>query len=212
MGYYEMAHAPNNNLLSEPIAALVTLFDTIGCPGMIIGGVAASLLGKPRFTADVDCVVLLKDEDMPRLLSSAARIGLIPRIKDPEAFARKSQVFLLRHKKSEINIDISIGLLPFEKEAIENSNIVTIGNIQFRIPTPEDMIIFKAVAHRPRDIEDIRAILQNHPGINRRRIRRWVKDFATTLDMPEIWKNIECLLKSIPSHGKNDLIVKNKMK
>ena len=106
-----MTRSPHSKeLLSEPIAAVVTLFDVIGCPGMIIGGVAASLLGKPRFAADVDCVVLLKEGDISRLLSSAARVRLIPRIKDPEAFAGKSQVFLLQHKKSGINVDISVGL------------------------------------------------------------------------------------------------------
>ncbi len=55
-------------------------------------------------------------------------------------------------------MDLSLGLLPFEKQAIKRSKRFRIANIAFNLPTPEDLIIFKAVAHRPRDIEDIAEI------------------------------------------------------
>jgi len=37
--------------LLEPLQALAELFQRSGCRGMVIGGVAVGLLGKPRFTA-----------------------------------------------------------------------------------------------------------------------------------------------------------------
>lgn len=39
--------------LLEPIIDLKQFLNKIGCPWVIIGGVAASLLGRPRFTAEV---------------------------------------------------------------------------------------------------------------------------------------------------------------
>jgi hypothetical protein len=45
--------------LLAPLAALQRLLARFDNQGIIIGGVAASLLGRPRLTADVDAVLLL---------------------------------------------------------------------------------------------------------------------------------------------------------
>ena len=63
------------------------------------------------------------------------------------------------------------------------------------MPAPEDLIIMKAVAHRQRDLIDIEAILDAHPKLNLKRIRKWVKEFSSVLEMPEILKDIEKMLK-----------------
>ncbi|MFZ5453111.1 MAG: hypothetical protein ACOZF2_14735 [Thermodesulfobacteriota bacterium] len=52
----------------------------------------------------------------------------------------------------------------------------------------------KAVAHRPQDLADIEAILAAHPKINTRRVRRWVREFAVALEIPEILTDLEALL------------------
>jgi hypothetical protein len=49
------------------------------------------------------------------------------------------------------------------------------------LPTPEDLIIMKAVAHRPRDLADIEGILAGVGDLNLRHIRRWVREFAKVL-------------------------------
>ena len=158
--------------------------------GIIIGGIAASLLGRPRLTADVDALLLLSIDELPFLIEVAAQEGLVPRITDAQDFARRHRVLLLRHQESGINVDISLGLLPFEIEAVERSTTYQIGPLTIRLPTPEDLIIFKAVAHRPKDLLDIQAIIEGHPNLDRKRIERWVREFARLLEMPEVWDNI----------------------
>jgi len=182
-------------VLLEPLRALMELFSLFESRGIIIGGVAASLLGKPRATADVDGLVLLDIESLPNFMKQAEKLGLFPRITDAADFAKKHRVLLLRHNASGINVDISLGLLPFETEAVERSQQIKIGNIVLKIPTPEDLIIFKAVAHRPQDMEDIKAVITNHEHLDIARIRRWVKDFADVLEMPEILDDVSRLLK-----------------
>ena len=181
--------------LLEPLSALERLLEKTGCQWMIIGGVAASLLGKPRFTADVDVVALVEDKELSNLLKVAKRLGFKARIKDTVEFAKKNKVLLLQHAKTGINVDLSLGLLPFEKEAIKRSKRFKIANITFNLPTPEDLIIFKAIAHRHRDIEDIREIVKIHTKVNKNYIKKIVKEFARTLEMPEIWQDIESILK-----------------
>ncbi len=177
-----------------PLAALQQVIDHFDQQGMIIGGVAASLLGKPRLTADVDAVLLLSVEMLPELIETAARVGIVPRLADAEIFARQNRVLLLIHQDSQINVDISLGMLPFEVEAIERATEYDLGQISLRLPTPEDLIILKAVAHRPKDIEDIKAIITTHPDLDRQRIEFWVTQFVEALEMPELWDDIVGLL------------------
>lgn len=178
-----------------PLAVLKRLLDETGCQWMIIGGVAASLLGKPRFTADVDAVALLEDNELSNLLEAAEQHGLKARIKDAAEFAQKNRVLLLKDTKTGISVDLSLGLLPFEKEAIKRSKRVKVADLMVNLPTAEDLIIFKAVAHRPRDLEDIAEIVKIHTKINKRRIKKIVKEFASVLEMPEIWQDIKSLLE-----------------
>ncbi len=53
----------------------------------------------------------------------------------------------------------------------------------------------KAIAHRPKDLEDIRTIVDNNPELDLKRIEYWVKSFAEVLEMPNLWKQIEEILK-----------------
>ncbi len=71
---------------------------------------------------------------------------------------------------------------------------VELGVVRVPLPPPEDLIIMKAVAHRPQDLDDIEAIIAAHPKLNLRRVRRWVREFATALSMPEILNDLEVLL------------------
>jgi len=180
--------------LLAPLQALQNLLVEFDNQGVIIGGIAVSLLGTPRFTADIDAVFLLKLDELPRLIQAAAKQGIEPRIADPIPFAHKNRVLLLRHLASGTDIDLALGILPFEIEMVERSNVFEFGSIQLRLPTPEDLIILKAVAHRPKDMGDIQAIAENYTELDRNRIKFWVEQFGNALELPELWDMISQLL------------------
>lgn len=180
--------------LQTPLAALQRLLSRFDERGVVIGGVAIGFLGKPRMTVDIDAIFLLSVNDLPKLLQTAKEEGIEPRIESAEVFARKNRVLLLRHVESGINIDISLGVLPFEEETVERSTIHKIGSLSVRLPTPEDLIILKAVAHRPKDLLDIQAIVESHPNLDHARIEQWVKSFAEVLETPELWGQINEIL------------------
>jgi hypothetical protein len=180
--------------LLGPVTAVQQLIDAFDQQGIIIGGVAVSLLSQPRLTADADAMFLLSLDDLPRLIEKAQTFGLTPRIPDAIPFARQSRVVLLKHDASGIHVDISLGLLPFEVEAVERSEEFQAGNLRLRLPTPEDLIILKAVAHRPKDMLDIAAIVAAHPNVDANRVAFWVQQFADLLEMPELWGDVEKLI------------------
>jgi len=184
------------NSLIAPLIALQHLLDRFDERGVIIGGIATGFLGKPRFTVDLDAMFLASFKDIPRILDLARADGIEPRIEKVEDFAGKSRVLLLRHVASGANIDISLGILPFEEEVVDRSVVHKAGAISIRLPTSEDLIVMKAIAHRPKDLEDIRTIVENNPNLDLSRIEYWVKSFAEVLEMPDLWKQIEKILKT----------------
>ena len=180
--------------LLEALRDLVKWLQTERVRGVVIGGVAASLRGRPRVTRDVDAMVVLDREAWEKFLAAGARFGFVPRRSDALAFANETRVLLIHHKTSGIDVDISFVSLAFEEEVIDRSVWIDIGDVHLPLPTSEDLIILKAVAHRPRDLADIESVLDVHPKLNLRRVRRWVREFSTALEMPEILDDLETIL------------------
>lgn len=48
---------------------------------------------------------------------------------------------------------------------VERSIIQSASTLSVRFPTPEDLIIMMAIAHRPKDLEDIRTIMDKNPKL-----------------------------------------------
>jgi predicted nucleotidyltransferase len=182
--------------LLKPLEALMRWFSAKGLRGSVIGGIAASLRGKPRLTKDIDAVVI--DVDAELLLQSASEFGFFPRIPDAVEFSRTTRVLLLRYEPGNIDIDLSLGALPFEDEVIDRSTWIDVGGVDIRIASAEDVIIMKAVARRDRDMMDIENIIQANADLDVERVRYWIREFSSVLEMPEIHEDLEKLLKRRP--------------
>ena len=100
----------------------------------------------------------------------------------------------MRHQQSGIDVDLVFGSLPFEDQAVARATWIDFEGVMIPLPTPEDLIIMKAVAHRHRDLEDIDALLTTHPDLDLKRVRRWVKEFAVALARTDILADLETLL------------------
>lgn len=164
-------------------------------PGVVIGGVASSILGRPRMTRDVDALVLGDEIGWGAVIDSVQRYGIELRSADAIDFARRTRVLLLRHVESGVDVDVSLGGLPFEREVVERASIVQVGAIRVRVPAVEDLIIMKALARRPRDWSDIEGLIDAAASIDLDRVRLWLREFASVLDMPEIQEDFELMLR-----------------
>lgn len=82
-----------------------------------------------------------------------------PRFPDAIDFAMLNRVLLLRVDKL-CDLDVSLGLPGYESEVMERAVSMDIGDGRLvTVISPEDLIIHKALAGRPRDAEDIQGIL-----------------------------------------------------
>ena len=184
----------------NPLQSLLKLLADGNIPHVLIGGLAVSQLSRPRLTADIDVLTYLDDDSsIPKLIESALRVGFSLRIREAEAFARRNRVLLLIHDQTKIPVDLSLGLLPFEREVIERSSRIAAGHLQLPLPSVEDLIILKAVAHRAVDLLDITSLVEAHPRLDRKRIDQFVGEFAEDPEMPEILEDVQAILDNAAS-------------
>ncbi|MFQ5710083.1 MAG: nucleotidyl transferase AbiEii/AbiGii toxin family protein [bacterium] len=180
--------------LLHALRDLMNWLETERVNGMVIGGVAASLLGRPRLTHDVDVLIQLEEERWSEFLSQGAQYNFSPRIRDSLEFAQKSRMLLLKHKPTHIDIDLAFAALPFEEESLLNASEFEIGDLKLRLPRPEDLIIMKAVAARPKDLIDIDSLIDANPNLEYERIRATVREFSNALDMSDLIENLDKIL------------------
>jgi Nucleotidyl transferase of unknown function (DUF2204) len=188
----ERERVPDN--LLQPLADLGRWLDAVHAQAIVVGGVAVSFLGRPRFTQDIDALAILAEAEWEAAIATAAVHGIEPRIDDPVEFARRSRVLLLRHRQSAIDIDVILGGLQFEEDAVAQGRTYSVNGVKVRLPRVEDLLIMKAVAHRPRDLQDIEGLLEAHPGADLHTVRRWISEFAAATAMSDLIEDFDKLL------------------
>lgn len=142
-----------------------TLFAAIGAiederlPYGLIGGVAASGLGRPRSTHDVD--IFVRAEDAESVLEALARRGFETERYDPR--------WLYKAFRDDMLVDIifkSSGDIYFDDEMADRVKVVNYHGRDMRVVSPEDLIIIKCAVHNengPHHWHDALAILSHSP-------------------------------------------------
>jgi len=182
----------------EALEALRDSLEEAGAPWMCLGGVAVIAQGVPRLTVDIDATVLAEKAQLAALLEACGRHEVRPRIDDALAFAREHHVLLLHHTPSDIPLDVSLAWLPFEEEAIRAAPEIDYAGVRIRVARPEDLIVYKMVASRPRDIEDVDKLLLLHGDrIDLDRIRAVLREFCQVLEDNERLEILERMIETL---------------
>jgi predicted nucleotidyltransferase len=184
--------------IAAAIRAVAAALAELQAPAMIIGGMAVIARGVPRVTRDVDATVAGGRIELPAMLDTFRTHDIVPRIEDVTAFAAVNQVVLLRHEPSGVDIDLSIAWLPFELDALTAADRLEMAGTRVPVARAEDLVIYKAVAFRPQDQQDIERLLVLHSGaIDLARVRRIVAEFATALDEPDRVTQVEAIIRRV---------------
>jgi len=192
----------------KAITDLQMALSRVDAASMLIGGVAVIARGVPRTTLDVDATIDASGVELAQLLGELGRGGVVPRIDDAIGFARTSQVLLLRHTSSGTPVDPSLAWLPFEREALRRSAVVSIGRTKVRVPRVEDLVLYKLIAARPKDLDNAEQLLAIHrvrvdlPGVRAR-----LAEFCAVLEDDQRLKSFDALLTRRPVGVSKNLLI-----
>ena len=195
---------PNSHDLGEhsievALSALSAALGATGISWMIIGGIAVIARGVRRMTTDIDAVVRGDAISIETLVTTLAEHGIVPRIDRAIEFAEVNLVLLLRHESSRVDLDVSFAWTNFELEAIAACERTFYGKVIAPMARAEDLVILKAMAARPKDIEDASALLLMNNTIDLQRVRRHLHDLATLADEPELEQGLESIIERVRS-------------
>lgn len=164
-------------------------------PYMIIGGQAVLLYGEPRLTRDIDITLGVNTGYIDKLLTVVQELSLKPIPENIKLFVQQTMVLPALEETTGIRVDFIFSFSTYEIEAIKRVRKITIMGQEVCFASPEDVIIHKIFAGRPRDIEDVRSIILKNPDIDIKYIRSWLKEFDKSSEKKKFLKTFEELLK-----------------
>ena len=162
---------------------------------MIIGGQAVLLYGEPRLTRDIDITLGLNTEYVNELLKVIRELSLKPIPENIKLFVQQTMVLPALEETTGIRVDFIFSFTTYEIEAIKRARKITIMGQEVCFASPEDVIIHKIFAGRPRDIEDVRSIILKNSDMDIQYIRSWLKEFDKSSDKKDFLKTFEEVLK-----------------
>ena len=166
------------------------------------GAQAVQVWGMPRLTGDVDVTVELRGRDHRGFVSAMREEGFDLRVRDIGDFVRRTRVFPFVHRPSKIPLDVVLAGPGLEEEFLERALPVEFGGAIIPVISPEDLIVTKLVAGRPKDIEDVRGILRERAGhLDIKRIRRMLRLLGEAIaqtNLPQIFNREVAALKKKP--------------
>lgn len=161
----------------------------------IFGGIASIMYGSGRATIDIDLIVGVDIDALEEVYQSFLE-EFQPIKQNPLEFFKRYFVLPVVHKSLGTKVDISAALSQFEQDAIRRGKRLRYGSVEASFCTPEDLILFKLVANRERDILDVKDIITRmRDTLDGDYLRAHAKDFVE-VDRPDILENLQLFLRT----------------
>ena len=174
------------DLLRYVLAAL----EARSIPHMVVGSIASSTYGDPRFTFDIDLVVELTEADLPRFLSAFPASDFYVSPDAARDAIRNRFQFNVVHMPSASKVDF---MLPRSDDwgrtqMARRRRILLLPDLEGYAAAPEDVILGKlwyfSEGGSDRHLTDIAAMLRVSAGqIDRADVEAWAKK----LGLEEAW-------------------------
>lgn len=153
--------AEHDFLEEDIVRAVELLADTFAAQAIryaVIGGVATTLRGRPRFTQDVDVLLDVPQLALPGLLDKLAGQGFLF---DRDTVIREYvREHITAFRFGTVRIDWIKPVLPlYERALAEASSLTWTEGRSVRVATAEGLILTKMVSFRPQDQVDIETLL-----------------------------------------------------
>jgi len=184
-------------LFKEILANLGLALDEGNIPYMIIGGQAVLLYGEPRLTRDIDVTLGVDANHLAEIIEISQKLNLKPLPLRTLEFVKQTMVLPTKDETTGIRVDFIFSFTPYEREAINRAKDISIKNKIVKFASPEDLIIHKVFAGRPRDLDDVRSILLKIPSVDLPYIEKWLAEFDKSLSNAGLLKKFKEILNSI---------------
>jgi hypothetical protein len=169
---------------------VVKLFDKLHIPYVLTGGVAVTIWGAPRYTADVDLVVQLRREDIAKLFGGLKKLSEFGYIDEEmiQAAVKRNSEFNYIDTESGFKVDVWIPKdSPFTRTCFDRRVKQKIGEYPVWLVSPEDLIVSKLDWwHRGsmKSQYDVRTVMDGQrKGLDWKYIETWATELGLEAEL-----------------------------
>lgn len=177
----------------DALRAAVKTLDRLGIEHLLFGANAQNVWGDPRYTKDVDFVLLLEDARFSEFLTAASAAGFAvepDRHLDRLRTSRMGKLAL-----GKIYVDFVLGETDFDRSAMARRRRVDYLDTSLWVASPEDLILYKLIAHRSRDLADIESVIRRQwADLDRSYLRKWARWLADNTGLERIRTTLRTML------------------
>jgi predicted nucleotidyltransferase len=160
--------------LFEILIKLTTVLNQQKVPYMLVGGLAVNYYGAPRTTGDIDISVLVNSENIKNFLSGLRKKKFVFHAKEVLLLAKTSNRFLIFDPSNAYRVDCWMPKTGFELQALNRRVQVKIGGKKIFLPSAEDLVLFKLLAGREKDQEDLKwIVLRQKKHLDKKYLKFW---------------------------------------
>ncbi len=181
------------NDIGVALRDITAVMERFGISYAVIGGVAVRAYGIPRPTYDLDFTIEIPRERLADLfdavenegytVAESYRSGWIDEVAGMPLVKFRCYI-----QGQGVDVDIFIAEKPFQRELLKRRQRVETPDGDTWLASPEDIILLKLLAHRPRDMSDIGDILFTQGELDWGYLRRWA-------DLIGVREPLEAVLK-----------------
>ncbi len=176
------------------LVKVAEILERLSIPYAITGGMAVFIWARPRFTADIDIVVLLKTEHIPELTQALRGLGGASYVD-----ADMMRGALERHGEfnfidgvTGVKVDFwVIGGRPFDESQMDRRIAKEILGHRIYFVSPEDLILNKLLWLREgesaKQREDIESIFKIQEKLDRDYLHQWARHHGTSALLESLW-------------------------
>lgn len=162
----------------------VDLCDRLGIAYAIMGGLAVRVHGIPRPTYDVDLTIAADQEQIQTLFAEAEQTGYsVPDAYKSGWIDRIAEMPVVKLRTwledgKGIDVDLFITESAFQESLMNRCIDWEFEDRQLTVVSPEDLVLLKLLANRPRDIGDVQDIMFMQGQFDETYLRHWATELG----------------------------------
>lgn len=158
--------------LVDVIVALIDELERAGIPYAFGGAVALGAWAEPRGTQDVDLNIWLEPDRFTPGFEALERAGVEVERGVAVEQAIERGMFVARSRG--YRVDVFVPSVPFYDEALRRRCRLRFADRDTWVLSAEVLAVFKMLFYRPKDLVDVRRLLEVQVALDRGFVRRWL--------------------------------------
>jgi len=153
---------------------------------VVMGGLAVRIHGIPRPTYDVDLTIAVDQQQLQQLFVDAERVGYS--VSDAYKSGWMDRVAEMPIVKLRawlqdgkgIDVDLFVCESAFQNSLIDRGVECQFESRKMTVVSPEDLVLLKLLANRPRDMGDVQDVLFMQGQLDEAYMRHWAEQLNIT--------------------------------